>query len=228
MHIDIWSDVVCPWCYLGARRLAAALERFAGGTELERFAGGTALERFAGGADVTVRWHAFELDPLAPAGATDLRPALERRYGTGAFDAMTARLVALGPADGIDYRFDLARRVNTFDAHRLVAWAADEPAGQGGIVERLFRAHFTEGADLSDHDVLAALAADAGLDPVVAAEVLAAGGFADDVRADEARARELDITGVPAFVVDDRVVIPGAQDVGTMVRVLDRVAARAG
>jgi predicted DsbA family dithiol-disulfide isomerase len=209
VHIDIWSDVICPWCYLGSRRLDAALERL-------------------GRDDVEIRWHAFQLDPGAPPGSQDLRAALERKYGPGSFDAMTDRLTALGAAAGIDYRFDLARRVNTFDAHRILAWAATRPGGQGLLVERLFLAYFTEGADVSDHATLTRLVEATGGDDVGAAAVLAGEEFGDEVRADVAAARARDISGVPAFVVDDRVMIPGAQDVDTFVNVLRRVADRAG
>ena len=155
-------------------------------------------------------------------------PALERKYGPGSFDAMTGRLTALGPADGIDYRFDLAKRVNTFDAHRLVEWAATQPDGQDALVDRLFLAYFTEGADLSDHPTLVRLADEAGAEADAAARVLASDAFADEVRSDEQRARDLDITGVPAFVVDERMMIPGAQDVDTIVRILQRASANAG
>lgn len=207
MRVEIWSDVICPWCYLGSRRLA------------------TALERFDGGDDVTVRWHAFELDPGAPPEVGDLRSALERKYGPGSFDAMTGRLTALGEADGIEYRFEDAKRVNTFDAHRLISSVVDDPVLQGALVQRLFRAYFTEGADLSDRNELVRLAVEAGLDADAVAELLASGGRSDEVRADEAEARQLDITGVPAFVIDRRVMIPGAQDADTIVRILERAAA---
>ncbi|MFZ4516822.1 MAG: DsbA family oxidoreductase [Microthrixaceae bacterium] len=213
MRIDIWSDVICPWCYLGSRRLAAALDRLGADGTLPR-------------GEVDLHWRAFELDPGAPAEPSDLRTALERKYGPGSFDGMTARLTALGAPEGIDYRFDLAQRVNTFDAHRLIGWAAGQEAGQGPLVERLFLAYFTEGADVSDAGTLTRLAAEAGLDAELAAEVVAGGGFADEVRADEASARELEITGVPAFVVDGRVMIPGAQEVDTIVRVLTRALER--
>jgi predicted DsbA family dithiol-disulfide isomerase len=209
MEIDIWSDVICPWCYLGSRRLA------------------TALERFDGGDDVTVRWHAFELDPGAPPEVGDLRSALERKYGPGSFDAMTGRLTALGEADGIEYRFEDAKRVNTFDAHRVISSVVHDPAAQGALVQRLFRAYFTEGADLSDRSELVRLAVEAGLEADAVAELLASGGRSDEVRADEAEARQLDITGVPAFVIDRRVMIPGAQDADTIVRILERVTAAA-
>jgi predicted DsbA family dithiol-disulfide isomerase len=213
VRIDIWSDVICPWCYLGAGRLDAALDRLDADGALSRSA-------------VEIRWRAFELDPRAPAEPTDLRSALEKKYGPGSFDGMTARLTALGAPEGIDYRFDRAQRVNTFDAHRLISWAATQPAGQGGLVTDLFRAYFTEGADVSDHATLAGLAASAGLDADQAREVLAGGGHADEVRADEAAAREIDITGVPAFLVDGRAMIPGAQEVDTIVKVLTRALER--
>lgn len=227
MHIDIWSDVVCPWCYLGSRRLDSAIRRL-GETHPE--------------VRTTVRWRAFELDPNAPSEAQELRPVIERKYGPGAFDAMNRRLVALGATDGIDYRFDTAQRVNTFDAHRLIAWAGDlddsdstaesgshdRPRAQDRLVEATFDAYFTRGADVSDPKVLRGLAAEAGLDPDAAAEVLAAGSYAEEVRAEESAARERQVTGVPAVVIDDRVLIPGAQEVDTFLRILQKVAASSG
>ena len=105
MRIDIWSDVICPWCYLGKRRFERALASLAWRDEVE------------------VRWHAFQLDPGATAEPGNLRAAIERKYGPGAFEGMVRRLTDLGEAEGIRYRFDLAKRVSTFDAHRLLAWA---------------------------------------------------------------------------------------------------------
>src|SRR5690606_1882332 len=134
----------------------------------------------------------------------DLRRALERKYGPGAFESMTRRLTALGGAEGIDYRFDLALRVNTLDAHRLLAWAGGVGvAEQGALSERLFRAYFTEGANVADHEALVRLAGEAGLDADAAAEVLASGAFAGEVQADLAAARDRDIHGVPNFVIED-------------------------
>jgi predicted DsbA family dithiol-disulfide isomerase len=212
MRIDIWSDVVCPWCYLGHRRFRNALERLG-----------------AAASGIEVHWRAFELDPRAPAEPQPLRPALERKYGPGAFDAMTERLTALGDAEGLEYRFDLSKRVNTFDAHRLSAWAgATAPDRQDAVVERLFRAYFTEGADVSDHPTLARLAGEVGLDVTSAAEVLSGSGFAEEVRDDETAAREHDVTGVPAFVIEAQLLIPGAQDVETLVRLLGRALERIG
>lgn len=207
MRIDIWSDVVCPWCYLGHRRFRSALAQ---------------LPDLA----VDVHWRAYELDPRAPREPQDLVEVLERKYGPGAYASMTARLTALGEAEGIDYRFDLAQRVNTFDAHRLVAWAATQPHGQDPVVEALFAAYFTEGADVSDHATLLAVVDRVGGDRTAAAAVLAGDAHGATVRDDEALARELEVTGVPAFVLAERAMIPGAQDVDTFVRVLARAAER--
>lgn len=215
MRIDIWSDVVCPWCYLGARRLDAALDR-------------------VGRDGIELHWRAFQLDPAAPPEPGDLRAALEHKYGPGAFDSMTRRLTALGAAEGIDYRFDLAQRVNTADAHRLISWAGVLDArgsGDGGrqaaLVERLFHDFFTVGAVVSDPEVLVAAAAAAGLDEEAAAEVLATGAHAEQVHADRAEAVEAGISGVPAFVVDHEWVIPGAQDTDRLVQLLERARDRA-
>jgi predicted DsbA family dithiol-disulfide isomerase len=211
MRIDIWSDVICPWCYLGKRRFEAALDRLDWSDEVE------------------VRYRAYQLDPRATAEPADLRVAIERKYGPGAFDAMATRLTDLGAPVGIDYRFDLALRVSTLDAHRLTAWAwaTGGAAAQHALVERLFRAYFTEGANVADHATLVALAADAGLDADAAGEALGSGRHADEVAADLDGALERGITGVPAFVVDDRALVPGAQDVETFVDLLGRIRDRA-
>lgn len=211
MRIDIWSDVVCPWCFLGKRRFDTAAERL-------------------GGLDgVEVRWRAFQLDPTATREPGDLRRSIEAKYGPGAFDRMTHRLVALGHEEGIEYRFDTALRVSTLDAHRLSAWAyADSGADtQGALVESLFRAYFEQGENVADHATLARLAGSVGLDTEAASEVLAGDAYADEVASDIAAARERDVTGVPAFVIDDQFVIPGAQDIDTFVNLLGKVRDRA-
>jgi len=207
VRIDIWSDVVCPWCYLGERRFRAALAQL---PDLE----------------VDVHWRAYELDPRAPREPQDLVEVLERKYGPGAYASMTSRLTALGAAEGIDYRFDLTQRVNTFDAHRLVAWAASQAHGQEPLVEALFSAYFTEGANVGDPDTLLDLVDRVGGDRVAAGVVLAGDAYAAAVRDDEALARELEVSGVPAFVLAERVMIPGAQDVDTFVRVIERAVER--
>jgi predicted DsbA family dithiol-disulfide isomerase len=209
MRIDIWSDVVCPWCYLGSRRLNAAIE-------------------LVGADDIEVRWHAFQLDPGAPPEPGELRTRLEAKYGDGAFDSMTRRLGALGEAAGIDYRFDLARSINTLDAHRLITWAGVDPSAQGRLVERCFEGYFTRGEDLSSHEDLSAAAAEAGLDREAAELVLAGESFTDEVRADQEMAVELGVTGVPAFVIDHQFLVPGAQDVDRLAQLIEKVRERSG
>lgn len=212
MQLDLYSDVVCPWCYLGHRRLVAAIERV--GSEE---------------GSIELRWRAFQLDPGATAQPQDLRASIERKYGPGAFDSMTQRLVELGAASGIEYRFDRALRVGTFDAHRLLQWTqATAPQSTDALADRLFRAYFNEGANIADLDVLARLGADVGLDAEAAGDLLNSDGFADVVRSDLADAVESAVTGVPAVAYNGAVVIPGAQDVGTMEAVLRRLLDKVG
>ena len=141
MRIDVWSDVVCPWCYLGKKRLEAA------------------LDQLDFGAEVDVRWRAFQLDPTASTEPKDLRAAIDRKYGPGSFEGMSRRLGALGAEVGIEYRFDLAQRVTSVPALMLVAWV-EETAGPdvaARLHDRLFRAYFTEGANIADPDNLVGL-----------------------------------------------------------------------
>ncbi|HEY6698831.1 MAG TPA: DsbA family oxidoreductase [Acidimicrobiales bacterium] len=211
MRVEVWSDVVCPWCYVGTRRLSAALDRFDG--------------------DVEVSYRAFELDPTVPAGGVDLADYLARKFGSpAALDRLHDRLALVGADVGVDFRWSGQRRVNTFDAHRLGVWA--EGAGGAGaraaLEQRLFRAYFTDSADVSDHAVLTRLAAEVGLDPggAGARAALATGAGADQVRAEEAQATDLGISAVPTFVIEGRWAIPGAQDVDTFSKILDTAAER--
>jgi predicted DsbA family dithiol-disulfide isomerase len=209
MQVEIWSDVVCPWCYVGTRRFSAALDRFGG--------------------DVDVSYRAFELDPTVPPGGMDLAEYLARKFGSpAALDGVRGRLARVGAEVGIDFRWDGQRRVNTFDAHGLAVWAeeAGGPGTRAALEQRLFRAYFTDNDDVSDHAVLSGLAADVDLDHAAAAEALATGAGADRVRAEEAQATELGISAVPTFVIEGRWSIPGAQDVDTFVQVLQRAAER--
>jgi predicted DsbA family dithiol-disulfide isomerase len=210
VRVDIWSDVVCPWCYVGTRRFEEAVAR---------------LEE----PGVEVVHRAFELDPGVPPGGQDLAEYLARKFGGAQKVAMTHdRLDRAADDVGVDFRWDGKRRVNTFDAHRLAAWALDTTGAevQNDLHQRLFRAYFTDNRDLADHAVLAGLAGEAGLDPDRAAEVLAGGAYADEVRADERRAGELDIHAVPTFVIEGRWAIPGAQDIDTFVELLGRASQR--
>jgi predicted DsbA family dithiol-disulfide isomerase len=210
VRVDIWSDVVCPWCYLGTRRFEEAVAR---------------LE----GREVEVVHRAFELDRNVPAEGMDLAEYLARKFGGSQRVAMTHDRLdrAAGDVD-VDFRWDGKRRINTFDAHRLAAWALDAsgPQVQNDLHQRLFRAYFTDNRDLADHAVLAALAAEAGLDPDRAAEVLATDAYGNEVRADERQATDLDIHAVPTFVIEGRWVIPGAQEIDTFVELLERAGER--
>jgi predicted DsbA family dithiol-disulfide isomerase len=206
MQIDLWSDFACPWCALGLYRLDEALRQFAHGD------------------DVTVVHRAFELDPRAPARRTQtMTEMLASKYGMSAaqIHAGHERLTALGAEVGMEFRFDRAQMGNTFDAHRL-ARAARGTSVENALVKGLFGAYFTEGLLLSDHGVLAAVAANAGMEPDAVAAVLSSDAHAADVRSDEAAARERGITGVPHFVVNGKWSVPGAQDTETLVLALDR------
>jgi predicted DsbA family dithiol-disulfide isomerase len=205
LHVDIWSDIACPWCYIGKRRLESA------------------LASFPHAADVTIAWRAFELDPSAPK-VPDPEPMAERLAKKYRTDVTTARaqldrVAAIGKEDGLELRFDRMRPGNTFDAHRLLHFAHDK---QNALKERLFRAYMTDGQSVADRDVLAACARDIGLDEAAAREVLAGDRFADDVRGDEALARELGITGVPFFVFAGRLAVSGAQSPDALRGVLER------
>ena len=206
VQIDLWSDFACPWCALGIYRLDAARAEFEHGDE------------------ITVRHRAFELDPRAPAKRPETMDALLRaRYGMSQAQVRAGhdRLQAMGSEVGMEFNFDQIQLGSTFDAHRL-AQAARGTDVEDALVKRLFAAYFTEGALLSDGETLRIAAKSAGLDAGVADGVIGSDQFADAVRADEAEAREREITGVPHFVINGGWAIPGAQDVETLVTVLRR------
>ena len=204
MRVEIWSDVACPWCYIGKRRFDVALSRFE--------------YREA----VDVRWLSFELDPSAPAIRN--QPYLDRlaakyRITLPEAGAMVDRMVEAGAQSGVVLRFDKAKPGNTFDAHRLLHLAAERGV-QHELKEHLLEATFTAGAEISDRDVLVALAGSAGLDANEARRVLQTDEFAADVRADEQRAAELDIRSVPYFVMNATLGVAGAQPPDVLLRVL--------
>ena len=207
MKIEIWSDVVCPWCYVGKRNLEAALAAF---PHADR---------------VTVEWRSFELDPTTPRRVElSMDEVLERKYGMSPDQATAAnrQMTELAATVGLEYHLDQVQIGNTFDAHRLIHLAAHEGLG-GAMKERLLHAYFTEGRAISDPATLAELAEEVGLDPERVAQVLESDQYADDVRADEQRAVDLGSTGVPFFVLDERFGIPGAQPPDVLLRMLHRV-----
>jgi predicted DsbA family dithiol-disulfide isomerase len=197
VNVEIWSDVVCPWCYIGKRRFEAALARFAHSDA------------------VTVVWRSFELDPHAPARRTEgLDALLAAKYGMSPerARALHAQMTELAAAEGLEYHFEHAQSGNTFDAHRLLHLAAVR-GRQGELKERLLRAYFTEGRAIGDHETLVAIATEAGLPAGEAREVLAGSAYAAEVRADERRAAGFGITGVPFVAIDERYGVSGAQPV---------------
>ena len=195
VQVEIWSDVVCPWCYIGKRRFEAALAGFDHRD------------------DVAVTWRSFELDPDAPRRREgSSADSLARKYGITA-DAAAAnqdRITRLGAEEGLEYRFDLAAGGNTFDAHRLIHLAAAHGL-QDADKERLMAAYFSEGAAIGDPSTLLGLAVEVGLDEADARGVLDSDAFAEAVRSDEQEAVHLGISGVPFFVLDRRYGISGAQ-----------------
>jgi predicted DsbA family dithiol-disulfide isomerase len=195
VQVEVWSDVVCPWCYLGKRRLESALAEFAHAGEVE------------------VVWRSFELDPAAPRRREGTAAEhLAAKYGMSRdqVEASWARLTALAEAEGLEYHLDRTQGGSSFDAHRLIQLARERGV-QDAVKERFLRAYFTESLPIGEPDVLARLAAEAGLAEDEAIDVLAGDAFADAVRADERRAGMLGIGGVPFFAVDERYAVSGAQ-----------------
>lgn len=195
MEVEIWSDVACPWCYIGKRRFEAALSQFEHGDEVQ------------------VTWRSFELDGEAPHERTgDRAEHLAKKYGMTVAQAREAeqRLTDAAAGEGLGFRFDTARSGNTFDAHRLVHLAEEQDL-QDAMKERLLQAYFTEGELMSDHDTLVRLALEVGVDEQLARETLASDRFAREVRDDERTAGELGISAVPTFVVDRKLGTSGAQ-----------------
>jgi len=204
VKVEIWSDVICPWCYIGKRRFEAALARFPQGPEVE------------------VVWRSFELDPDAPAHRQEsLEQMLSAKYGMTVAQARAAndRVTGLAAAEGLEYRLGVARPGNTFDAHRLLHLAARRGV-QGALKERLFRAYFTEGEPIGEPEALVRLAAEAGIDAEEARVVLESGAYAGEVRADEEDAAALGAQGVPFFVIDRAFGVSGAQPADVLLRAL--------
>jgi predicted DsbA family dithiol-disulfide isomerase len=202
MKIEVWADIVCPWCYLGKRRLDQALAQH--------------------GRPAEVVLRSFQLDPSAPPEyAGGIEEVLRKKGMSRAqVDAAHARLTQLGAEDGIEYHFERTRPGNSLDAHRLLQLAMQKGRG-AEMQERLYRAYFTDGTAL-DRASLASLASELGLD---GEQAFSGDAFLAEVRADGERAASLGFRGVPAFLIDERLAISGAQPVATMVAALARAAA---
>ena len=208
MRVEIWSDVVCPWCYIGKRRFESALARFPRAEEVD------------------LVWRSFELDPAAPSSTESHGPYVEhlaRKYGipTEQAQAMIDNVTKVAATEGLDFRFDIARRGSTFDAHRLLHLGLEKGV-QNDLKESLDHATFTQGLSVSDHTALTQVATAAGLDEIEVKEVLSSDRFADAVRADQARARAYGISAVPFFVVDEKYGVAGAQTPEMLLEVLTK------
>ena len=206
MQIEVFSDVVCPWCYIGKRRLEEALSTFAHADRVE------------------VTYRSFQLDPSSPATSEQmLEQMLAERYGTSMEQArqMNQRVSDLAATVGLDFQLERARPANTFRAHRLLHFAAGRDLGNE-LTERLMRAYFTEGVRIGDRDALLELAVQVGLDEAEAAAVLDGDAFTSEVQADISLAQAFGATGVPFFVFDRTYAISGAQETAVFVEVLDK------
>ncbi len=206
LTIDVVSDVVCPWCYLGKRRLEQAL------AETEE--------------PVAVHWRPYQLDPTIPNGGLDRRVYLKNKFGDDSrLTAIHDRLTALGEQVGIAYDFKaISRSPNTLDAHRLILWAGGAGA-QDSVVERLFHLYFVEGRDIGDRALLVEVARENGMDRDIVAGLLAEDRDAEAVRQEIAQAQSIGVTGVPFFIFASRFGVPGAQDAEVLAKAIAQARA---
>lgn len=207
MQVEIWSDVMCPFCYMGKRKFEAALRGFA----------------HADAVDVV--WKSFQLDPdLERVEGRSVNQYLAERKGWPLEHAraLNDKVTRSARALGLEYDFDKAVVANSFDAHRLVQLGKARGKGDG-VEERLFKAYFTEGRDISHPPTLVALGQEAGLEAAEVEAMLAGDGYADAVRRDLLEARQVGVTGVPFFVLDRKYAVSGAQESATFLRVLEQV-----
>ena len=216
--IDIWSDVMCPWCIIGYQQLQKGLEQLAGEIEAE------------------VRWHAFELNPYMPPEGEEQAGHIQRKYGRTAEQAAAGREQMRGIAERAGYSFDYTGEGeaptgmmwNTFAAHKLLLWtlATEGPEVQTRLKRALFDAHFQQRRNVSDPDVLVEIAATTGLDAGLTRAALSDQALGELVRREEREAMDMNITGVPAMVVNGKYMIPGAQEPEVYVNALRRVVAK--
>lgn len=215
LSVDIVSDVMCPWCIIGWLKFEKV------------------MAHFAGRLDFRVQWHPFELNPDMPREGEDAASHVMRKYGITAEQSRANSGKMAGVAAELGFAFNRGpdfRMRNSFDAHRLLSWAGalEEPEQvegtgvQTALKLALFRAHFTDNRDVSDHDVLADVAASVGLDGARARAILAGEEFGEMVRVEEAYWADQNITGVPAFILGGRMLVPGAQDPEVFIRVIER------
>lgn len=208
--VDVISDVVCPWCFIGQKRLGKAVAE-------------------TPGVKVEISWRPYQLDPTIPAQGLDRKQYMLAKFGSEArLKEIHDRIVPLGAADGIEFHFeDIKVAVNTIDAHRLIRWAASAGDGaQQRIVEALFAANFEKGENISDHAVLARIAGENGMDEAVVRSLLASDADVEAVRAEIEQAQRMGVTGVPCFLLDGKYAVMGAQDAAVLADAIRQVAAK--
>jgi predicted DsbA family dithiol-disulfide isomerase len=209
MQIEVWADVVCPWCYIGKRRLQSALEQ-------------RGLE------DVDIVHRAFQLDPAASSVTEPTIDHLAAKYGVSREEAlaMMANVTEVAAGEGLDYRLDLCMTGNTRDAHRLALWAQEQdPAACQRLLETMYSAYFTQGRGVFSTDDLVTLAEEVGLDGDTAREMLAGTAYVDQVVQDQVLARTFGANGVPFFVIDRAYGVSGAQPVEVFLSAIDQATA---
>ncbi|ADV12994.1 MULTISPECIES: DsbA family oxidoreductase [Mesorhizobium] len=207
--VDVVSDVVCPWCFIGQKRLDRAIAA-------------------VGDVDVHVRWRPFQLDPTIPPEGKDRREYMLAKFGSDErIREIHDRIEPLGEAEDISFAFDAIKVApNTLDAHRLIRWAgAAGEAIQNRLVRRLFQLNFEEGANIGDHAVLVEAAREAGMDASVVASLLPTEADVEAVRTEIATASRMGISGVPCFLLEDKYAVMGAQDADTLADAIRQVAA---
>ncbi len=206
LAIDVFADPVCPWCWIGKRRLEAALAA-------------------RPDVDAVIRWRPYQLDPSIPPEGLDRDEYLESKFDDVArLRATLDQVTAIGRDEGIAFLFaDITRAPNTLDAHRAIRWAAEEgPVAQGALIERLFEAYFTESEDISDLDVIGRAAEEAGLDWETLRDRLDSDEDLEDVREEIAQARAIGVEGVPCFIFENKLVVMGAHPPEVLVEAIDR------
>ena len=209
VKLDILSDPICPWCYIGKARLDRALAQVPDHP-------------------FVIEWHPFQLNPDMPDGGMDRRAYLETKFGgkEGAIKAY-APIVEHAEAEGLNINFDAMERTpNTLDAHRLIHWAGIEKV-QGRMVDALFQAYFVEGRDIGDHDVLADIADGCDMDASVVQRLLKSDADRDEIRARDAHSREMGVNSVPTYIVAQAHAVPGAQPTDLWIKVIEEIKARA-
>jgi len=204
MQIDVVSDTVCPWCFIGKRRLARALA-------------------MRPDVPVEVFWRPYQLDPTIPREGIDRKAYLKAKFGDSPRTAAMGETIrAEGTGDGIDFALErIAKSPNTLDSHRLVRWAASAGV-QDAVVERLFKAYFEQGRDIGDHQVLTDIAAEAGMDAALVADLLAGDADAALVEREAGMANQMGISGVPTFIFDSKFMISGAREPEILAKIIDR------